>query len=144
MTSYINSSCPGRVWWVTSRLGTGISKSFFYVVTLRRWKYLRKQRLQGERKSGQRFLPSPNIHMLLGCEPALHYFAMFAHSASLSTPSKQNIQGCSNPCCISNCFFLPTRILNCRKSTVLMAKNVIFFLYFFPYSWVSLRWWFLN
>ncbi len=31
MTSYINNSCTGRVWLVTSRLGTGISKSFFTV-----------------------------------------------------------------------------------------------------------------
>ncbi len=32
MTSYINSSCLGRDWWVTSLLGMEISKSFFYGV----------------------------------------------------------------------------------------------------------------
>ncbi len=32
MTSHINYSCPEGVWKVTSRLGTGTSKSFFYGV----------------------------------------------------------------------------------------------------------------
>ncbi len=33
MMSYINYSRQGRVWYVTSRLWTGISKSFFYSVS---------------------------------------------------------------------------------------------------------------
>jgi hypothetical protein len=44
----------------------GNIEKLFYVVTLRRRKYLRKVRLQGERKSGQTLF-AQSLHMLLGC-----------------------------------------------------------------------------
>ncbi len=127
MTSYIK---------VTSRLGTGISKSFFYGLTLRRRKYLRKQRLQGEWKSGQRFLPSPYICAV--------FCTMFAHSASLATPSKQNIQGCSNPCCISNCFFVPPEISNKRKVLHSWQKMWYFSYIFSPIQLSVVAWMILK
>jgi hypothetical protein len=44
--SYINYSRLGRVWEVTSRLGTGISKSFFYGVVAS-WEYYSTVEMKG-------------------------------------------------------------------------------------------------